>query len=221
MKTIISKTLISLLLIFATQSVSAVLVDTSLNIGYSNTVDGSANGAIGRFNTMNGSNENVFVVGKNNAIGEENETLFIFGEDNVGGSEDDIIFIVGMANTVFSNNNIALGLYNYVNCGISQVIGYNNYVTGSQSQTIGTGLIANKNYQITLGKYNDTSTIIGEPNRILVVGNGNGIVSDPQERSNALIVYQTGDLSVQQDVYARKVILDEPAGDISMGIYGN
>lgn len=216
-----SSTLISLIGLTVAPWASAVVVDTSLNIGYTNTVDGSANGTIGRYNDMSGGNENAFIVGRDNSIGEENETLFIFGEDNVGGSEDDIIFIVGSTNTVFSNNNIALGLYNYVNCGLSQVIGYNNYVTGSQSQTIGTGLITDKAYQITLGTYNDTSTVTGEATRILVVGNGNGIVSDPQERSNAMVVYETGDVSIQDTVYAKGVMLDEAAGDISMGTFTN
>ncbi len=182
-------------------------------------MDSAYNGAIGNNNTMDGSNQNVFVVGKANDIGEENETVFVFGELNSTGNEDDVLAAIGYANTVSYTNNIALGMHNTVYGYANQAIGYNNYVVNSAwlTQTIGRGLINDQDYQIVIGAYNDTTTVSGEPARVLVVGNGNGVASDPEERSNALIVYETGDVSVKKAIYASTFIADEHSGDIQMG----
>lgn len=110
---------------------------------------------------------------------------------------------VGISNTAPSTN--------------SYVIGDSNTVTNMGTITIGLGLENSNSLDfIVMGRYNDPASANGEPERILVIGNGTAISG-----SNALIVYETGDLSVDRDVYAKSVILDEASGDVLMGEFAN
>lgn len=178
----------------------AVVVSGDLiKIGLANTIDGvdGGNGMIGRNNFIGEAGDNQFIVGQYNTFGEENETAFAFGENNSVGNEDDIIFLSGYNNRAGGTINHVIGGYNYASGYYNFAIGRNNSVSRNYTSALGHGLITNQNYEIVLGRYNEMTPTSGEPERVLVVGNGNGIENDPQERSNALIVYQSGDVSVQ------------------------
>ncbi|WP_309381190.1 hypothetical protein [Cerasicoccus frondis] len=199
---------------------AVIITGDGLNIGSGNTLS-SDSGVVGSNNTMNGSQaDGNLIVGRYNTIDYETEDSLIVGYGNSIGEEESRIILLGYANTGGGHAAIAMGGLNSVGGYYAVAIGYSNMINRLRAYGIGTGLISDKQEVVYLGRYNDTTIIPDEETRILVVGNGNGVVSDPAERSNALIVYENGDLSVQQDVYARNVILDEPAGDISMGQFG-
>lgn len=140
-----------------------------------------------------------------------------FGEDSciIVGNENYVGMAGGMGIFGFMNevadagSSIISGNYNYMSATSSMAVGENNYVaSGSNAFALGKGLIVDTSasgYKTStvIGSYNKVPDA-GEPRRVFTVGNGTG--SATNQRSNALIIYESGQIEI-------------PAvqGDISMG----
>lgn len=75
------------------------------------------------------------------------------------------------------------------------VLGHQNEVSASHSVTLGNHLVNKLDGAVVLGKYNSYES--EDPNQIFVLGNG-----DDEKRSNAMVVFQNGDMKVQNSIEA-------------------
>lgn len=113
-------------------------------------------------------------------------------KNNVGAKSIDFNLgnsnLSGVWNFGVGNNNISEGNY-----GI--IMGKNNKNYASHTLTCGYELINQFNYGCVLGKYNRSN--YNNDNKLLVVGNGSEL-----GRSDALVVYDSGDMNVNKNIYA-------------------
>lgn len=78
---------------------------------------------------------------------------------------------------------------------VSHTEGFNTIADGDFSHAEGEGTIASSNHQHVQGRYNDV-----DESAAFIIGNGNGVKSDPKERSNAMIVDWNGNLKIAGDI---------------------
>ena len=77
----------------------------------------------------------------------------------------------------------------------SHAEGFITIASGDHSHAGGIGTIASQPNETVIGQYNinETGTIT---NNLFVIGNGNGINNDPNERSNAFVVDTSGNTTI-------------------------
>ncbi len=167
------------------------------------------------------------VLGKNNNIAESTNYSFVVGVNNV--TEANGGFVVGSNN--IAKGGATIGEYNQAGEGgvalgrfaISGVEGFSPCTFAA-----GVGVIANTAAQVTFGMWNDVSINSALPNNapeviltevgywkpndpLFVVGNGLGQTN----RSNALVVFKSGDTKI-----SGKLKVTKRCGDVFMGDYG-
>lgn len=188
----------------------------ALKIGWGNSAPEDGNAAIGWQNVIDATSSDTLVVGKENDVTNTSGPVFVFGEYNLvdGGTN---IFLSGYGNTGTGTDNIALGGYNYLRGSGNVLIGRNNAVADALDEGtvgLGHGLVTDADNRLVLGRNNDRTTEVGEETRVLVVGNGTGDPATPPERSNAVVVYANGDVSV-----AGMALFAQVPGDVLLGTF--
>lgn len=94
----------------------------------------------------------------------------------------------------------------------SFAVGSGNSINGSAtySSALGQGLTVDFDSSVVIGSHNQpkVSQVISNGPTVLVLSSGNGISGHADEKKNVMEVYKDG-----------SVIINEPQGDISMGIF--
>ena len=231
--------------------------------GYGNHVsshDGSL--VVGVNNRLVDVCDRAIVMGKDNYVGSEDIGVFLLGIGNT--TRSSATYAIGTYNNLsnFSNSSITIGGSNDVGEYFTISIGrglimqerYETALGRYNDQTIQTGetprllTIGSGEYvggeiyrrnsftvyqdgSIFLGKHHDAALADGELPRLVTIGNG----TDSDNRSNAMIIYETGDMALAGDaklgggvhaqgdsVFEGEVTIARitPQGDISMGMFG-
>lgn len=143
----------------------------------------------------------------------------------------------------------AIGSSNTISTGMAWTMGSTNNVTGLISTSLGWGLLNHAHSAVMIGTFNQNVAVnadaYAENNPSFVLGNG----SSTTVRSNAIVTLKNGETTLANKawdpeeplvapttanmssgralvvdghaVFNGQVIIAEPQGDISMGIYGN
>lgn len=122
------------------------------------------------------------------------------------GYNKSIGFIQGEFNSSFANASAILGFGNGVSADYGFAAGRHNQVTGQHSSAFGYGNIASSNCCTVLGCFNEKVS-----KALLVVGNG----ANQWGRSNALVLSQTGQLTIAGDLlYENNISLKNKIADL-------
>lgn len=137
------------------------------------------------------------------AIGRGNHSVSWGGSVGHSNTTRTFCFATGFNNKVNEGtsfrSSFAAGNFNFISADQSFASGLGNDVIGDYAGAIGAYLINNENESVVVGAYNEVKTDLQ-----FSVG-----IGDSSGRSNALEVYKDG-----------SVMINEPQGDIPMGIYG-
>jgi hypothetical protein len=148
----------------------------------------------------------------------------------------------GAWGSTWGNASIALGAY--TGAGADKSFAANSGVTwGKYSVAVGRGTVAEQDYQVVLGTFNDNQnlprgSVLQPLDPIFVIGNGpiDTVPTYTEVRSNAFVVRYNGDASIQgsltveggsattttvfkQDVSVQGVLRVPESGDLSMGAF--
>lgn len=154
--------------------------------GESNTITNTRDSIICGFqNSLNG-NQILYnlIIGSGNNIYSNINSSIISGNNNTISDILTSSIISGKNNTISitTSQNIIGGEYNEI---INTTETKNNLLIGRYNQIDGSYI----NNAVVCGYYNNPNTV---NKALLVVGNGNGTSGDPDERRNALVVYEDG-----------------------------
>jgi len=147
---------------------------------------------------------------------------FAAGEWNFSSSSPRSV-ILGSGNYIEAGADaVAIGRYHEIEHNHSTAIGYLNSVKATHGMTIGRNLFANSHAMLAVGRYNkyplsgaSPSTWVGT-DQLFVIGNGTG--PSTNDRSNAMVVYKSGDVEMTE---GEVTIARIPAqGGILMGDFG-
>ncbi len=214
---------------------------TTLVLGDSNSVHSSNSLVAGSSNEViendSFSASHLLVSGSNNSVEDHRYAL-------VSGSFNNLAGPVGGGSLGW--NSVALGTSNDIQAGIAWTIGHSNQVEGIASTTLGWGLINPVHSTVMLGTFNAAVTgdalNYADNNPSFVLGNGSS-----SARSNAIVTLKNGETTLKNKAWDSQdplvvpatanmsdgralvveghtllkgqVIIAEPQGDISMGIY--
>lgn len=120
---------------------------------------------------------------------------------------------------------VALGKETLAEGAESAALGHGATTRELGGVALGQGAESTQVGQVVLGSFNTVSPRSSTPlptDDLLVLGNGNGIPGDVQEKSNALVIKRNGDAQIKGSVSVTGVIrVSQPAGGISMGEFVN
>lgn len=168
---------------------NSVVSSWSLAVGYSNTQNASSSLLVGGNNSAVSGEGGVALIGTSNSI------VTAYDNGDVSNS-----LAVGSSNMMASWGEYGANADNMIMAGAS------NFAAGDCSATFGRSLNNHWPDCTVVGKFNAYAEGSG---LLFVVGNGNGIVSNPQRFSNAVEVYNDG-----------SVVIPKRQGDIPMGEFG-
>jgi len=147
----------------------------------------------------------------------EGETEFLTSEDlfSIQADIEDQIDADELA-TALANLSPGQGGTNYLSKDpqVGLAYGTGSVASAPSSSAVGEHVVANQTGQVVVGSYNEYQTPGSTPvpeDAVFVVGVGNGVAADPEERKNALVVKRNGDVSVSG------VLRVKPAGNLLMG----
>ncbi|MCP4438795.1 MAG: hypothetical protein GY810_07610 [Aureispira sp.] len=211
---------------FAGGTNSTASTSGSIAFGTNANVSGDYSYAFGRDITVSGINS--FSGGRNNNVSGGSSAAF--GQNNtVAGLYN---FVTGINSSSTGSGAMAMGLTTTSDFIAATAIGELNYAHGRASIALGNGTVTSVAGQATVGRYNDTTghsllnnnlTGVTPTHPMLVVGNGYS-----GNRANALVVYQSGNLEINQaytlpnaDGTANQVLTTDGTGTVSWSSAGD
>lgn len=159
-------------------------------------------------------------IGLNSNVGYNCENAIVVGTNAEAVNASNGIAI-GVSSAVSAISSLAVGAVASASAYASTAVGYYASASAVYSSSFGCRTTSKSYMQTTIGAYNDDSQaervsrwIDTDP--IFVVGNG----KDEENRSNAMVIYKSGDAKLNGKITANSVVVTEPSGGISMGIFG-
>lgn len=120
---------------------------------------------------------------------------------------------------------VALGQGTSAEGAESTALGYIATTRELGGVALGRGTASTQVGQVVLGSYNvesPQSDAYLPTDDLLILGNGNGIPGDTQEKSNAFVIKRNGDAQIKGSVSVDGVVrIKKPAGGITMGEFVN
>lgn len=199
---------------------NSLMTDT-IAFGHNNTANSLNDIVIGQNNILNGEGHYAFGEYLDSTMNNQSGAVYLGKYNEIPEEETNDILIVGNGTSdtdrsnvlrVDSNNNLIIGRNNdatYMGNGL--MVGYNNthnaFGSNDFALVAGHDLIDTNYTPIVLGYYNNDS-LDGADATLMVVGNGSY-----NERSNAMVLYENGDLNVSGDIIANNT---SKIGDLKM-----
>lgn len=159
-------------------------------------------------------------IGLNSNVGYNCENAIVVGTNAEAVNASNGIAI-GVSSAVSAISSLAVGAVASASAYASTAVGYYASASAVYSSSFGCRTTSKSYMQTTIGAYNDDSQAESvsrwiDTDPIFVVGNG----KDEENRSNAMVIYKSGDAKLNGKITANSVVVTEPSGGISMGIFG-
>jgi hypothetical protein len=161
---------------------------SSTAMGRDTEASGDESTAMGSLSTASGEHSTALGIGTT-ASGDESTAM---GDDTEASGNG--ATAMGRETVASAPNTTAMGIETTASGVFSTAMGERTEANGRWSTAIGDNTIAETEQSLSIGTYNDANT--SPDNTLFVVGNGENTISNPDDRSDALVLDRTGNLTI-------------------------